>query len=195
DIVASLYRQLNDLDSSNTEYYKSLKTHLLDELDYLMQQNKWKDADTKNSQFILVSAKREKQGYFELNDVKNFQCQDLKKVDDLWVKNSKGKFGLSVQKRIYLETGNSLDFDWDKERFTKWNEEKYNSFLVTVGWKKGKEEGRDQMRYDELPWKEKDLANWKRGTIPTLYRTRRETLLRDRLRTPLFWQRLVDCSR
>ena len=195
DIVASLYRQLNDLDSSNTEYYKSLKTHLLDELDYLMQQNKWKDADTKNSQFILVSAKREKQGYFELNDVKNFQCQDLKKVDDLWVKNSKGKFGLSVQKRIYLETGNSLDFDWDKERFTKWNEEKYNSFLVTVGWKKGNEEGRDQMRYDELPWKEKDLANWKRGTIPTLYRTRRETLLRDRLRTPLFWQRLVDCSR
>lgn len=201
DIVASLYRQLNDLDKPNTEYYESLKAHLLGELDYLMKENRWKDADTKNSQFILVSAKREKQGYFELNDVKNFQCQDLKKVDDLWVKNSKEKFGLSVQKRIYLETGNSLDFDWDKERFTKWNEEKYNSFLVTVGWKKGKEEGGDQMRYDELPWKEKDLANyrdlanWKRGTIPTLYRTRRETLLRDRLRTPLFWQRLVDCSR
>jgi hypothetical protein len=29
DIVASLYRQLNDLDKSNTVYYESLKTHLL----------------------------------------------------------------------------------------------------------------------------------------------------------------------
>ena len=193
DIVASLYRQLNDLDKPNTEYYESLKAHLLGELDYLMKENRWKDADTKNSQFILVSAKREKQGYFELNDVKNFQCQDLKKVDDLWVKNSKGKFGLSVQKRIYLETGNYLDFDWDKERFKKWNEERYNSFLLRVGWKKGG----DQMRYDELPlWEEKDLDIYNFvGTIPTLYRTRRETLLRDRLRTPLFWQRLVDCSK
>ena len=193
DIVASLYRKLDDLDKSNTEYYESLKAHLLGELDYLMKENRWKDADTKNSQFILVSAKREKQGYFELNDVKNFQCQDLKKVDDLWVKNSKGKFGLSVQKRIYLETGNYLDFDWDKEIFKKWNEERYNSFLLRVGWKKGG----DQMRYDELPlWEEKDLDIYNFvGTIPTLYRTRRETLLRDRLRTPLFWQRLVDCSK
>ncbi|MDB9437631.1 hypothetical protein PN450_12705 [Dolichospermum lemmermannii CS-548] len=32
DIVASLHRQLNDLDKSNTEYYESLKTHLLAEL-------------------------------------------------------------------------------------------------------------------------------------------------------------------
>jgi hypothetical protein len=137
DIVASLYRQLNDLDSSNTVYYESLKAHLLDELDYLMKENRWKDADLKNDQFLVVSAKREKQDYLELNDIKNFNCQDLKKVDDLWVKNSKGKFGLSVQKRIYLETGNSLDFDWKKRTLKKeWikTEEEYNRLpLVNLG--------------------------------------------------------------
>ena len=93
-----------------------------------MKQNRWKDADSKNWQFILVSAKTEKEGYLVLNDMKNFQCQDLKAVDKLWVDNSKGKFGFSVQKRIYLETGNSLDFDWDKKRFTKWSNEGYDSF-------------------------------------------------------------------
>ena len=123
DIVASLYRQLNDLDSSNTVYYEFLKAHLLDELDYLMKENRWKDADLKNWQFLLVSAKKENQGYLLVNDIKNFNCKDLQKVDKLWVDNSKGKFGFSVQKRIYLETGNSLDFDWEKGTFTKWNGE------------------------------------------------------------------------
>ena len=138
DIVASLYRQLNKLDPANTVYYESLKIHLLNELDYLMQQNRWKDADYKNYVFLLVSAKIEKQGVLYLNDVKNFNCQDLKAVDNLWVKNSRGKFGFSVQKKIYIETGNSLDFDWEKERFTKWSNEGYNRFAERVGWKKDK---------------------------------------------------------
>jgi hypothetical protein len=191
DIVASLYRQLND--------YESLKTHLLDELDYLMQENRWKDADLKNWQFILVSAKREKQRYLEINDVKNFQCQDLKAVDKLWVNNSKGKFGYSVQKRIYLETGNSLDFDWEKGTFTKWSDEGYNSFAEKVGWKKGKEEGGDWMRYDELPlWEEKDLTTYKSiGALPimNMVYTWNTIQIRYRWENSLFLQRLVDCSR
>ena len=168
DIVANLYRQLNDLDSKSTVYHEDLKKHLLAELDYLMKKNRWKEADSKNDQFLLVSAKREKQGFLELNDVKNFNCKDLKAVDELWFKNSDEKFGYRVQKRIYLETGNSLDFDWKKGTFTKWNEEGYNSFVERVGWKKGKEEGGDWMRYDKLPlWKEKDLTTYKRyGTLP-----------------------------
>jgi hypothetical protein len=173
DIVANLYRQLNDLDSTSTVYHEDLKKHLLDELDYLMKENRWKDADLKNWQFLLVSAKREKQEYLEVNDIKNFNCKDLQKVDKLWVDNSKGKFakgkfGYSVQKRIYLETGNSLDFDWKKETFTKWNEEGYNSFVEMVGWKRGKDEGGNWMRYEELPlWEVTNLDLYKRrGTLP-----------------------------
>jgi len=198
DIVASLYRQLND--------YESLKIHLLAELDYLMKENRWKDADLKNWQFILVSAKREKQRYLEVNDVKNFNCKDLQKVDKLWVDNSKGKFGYSVQKRIYLETGNSLDFDWEKETFTKWSDEGFNGFAERVGWKKGKEEGGDWMRYEELPlWEEKELSAYKSiGTLPEIKReyfifkyqvglTREEGELI--YYNSLFLPRLVDCSR
>lgn len=194
------------MEKTNTVYYESLKAHLLNELDYLMQENRWKDADSKNWQFILVSAKREKEGSLEVNDIKNFQCQDLKAVDKLWVNNSKGKFGYSVQKRIYLETGNSLDFDWEKETFTKWSDEGFNGFAERVGWKKGKEEGGDWMRYEELPlWEEKELSTYKSiGTLPEIKReyfifkyqvglTREEGELI--YYNSLFLPRLVDCSR
>jgi hypothetical protein len=196
DIVASLYRQLNDLDASNIDYYDFLKTHLLNELDYLMQQNRWKDADLKNWRFILVSAKREKQGYLEVNDIKNFNCKDFKKVDKLWIKNSKGKFGFSVQKKIYIETGNSLDFDWENRTFTKWSEEGYSRFSKKVGWKK---EGGDWRIYDEMPlWEKRNLDAYKLvGTLP-YYRSdfvkiltvdNKKRLVGLRWITPLFLQR------
>ncbi len=144
NIIANLYRQINDLDGSNTEYYESLKAHLLDELDYLMKENRWKDADSKNWQFILVSAKKEKEGYLEVNDVKNFKCDALKAVDKLWVDNSKGKFGYSVQTRVYLEIGNSLELDYNPQKELPG----YNEFAEMVGWKKGIENGKDWINYD-----------------------------------------------
>ncbi|MTJ54379.1 GUN4 domain-containing protein [Anabaena sp. UHCC 0253] len=161
NIVASVYGRLNELDSKNTAYHEDFKKHLLNELDYLMKENRWQDADRKNDQFLLVSAKKEKQGFLELNDIKNFNCKDLKEVDDLWVKNSGGKFGFSVQNRIWKETGNSLDLE-------KWSNEGYNRFGERVGWKKGKEERGRWMRYSELPlWEYKNLGTYKlMGTLP-----------------------------
>ncbi|MBP5975546.1 AAA-like domain-containing protein [Brasilonema sp. CT11] len=134
DIVALLSRQLQELDGSNTVYYQFLKQHLLNELDYLMQQQRWSEADLKNSQFILYSAGREKKGDLDLTSIKNFNCNDLKQLDTLWVKNSQGHFGYSVQKEIYLASGNSLDFDWEKGEWRNWNKQGYNSFLKRVGW-------------------------------------------------------------
>ena len=64
--------------AASKPFHNFLKAHLLDELDYLMKKDRWKEADEKNWQFILVSAKREKQRYLEVNNVKNFNCKDLK---------------------------------------------------------------------------------------------------------------------
>ncbi len=153
NIVAELYRQMKDLDGSNTVYAQFLKKHLLNELDYLMQEKRWREADRKNWQFILYSAGREKEGYLTLDNVKNFNCKDLKEVDRLWVKNSKvnsqAHFGYSVQKKIWKRTGNSLDFDWEKGQWRNWNSNGYNKFVESVGWKKRR--GGEWMRYEELP--------------------------------------------
>ena len=156
DIVALLYRQLKELDGSNPVYDQSLKKHFLNELDYLMQQQRWREADDKNWQFILYSAGRETEGNLDLTNVKNFNCNDLKQLDTLWVNNSKGYFGYSVQKKIYLATGNSLDFDWEKKEWKNWNEKGYLDFAHSVGWTSSI--GLDKYkRYEELP------MNLKRG--------------------------------
>ena len=190
NIIANLYRQINDLDGSNTEYYESLKAHLLDELDYLMKENRWKDADSKNWQFILVSAKKEKEGYLEVNDVKNFKCDALKAVDKLWVDNSKGKFGYSVQTRVYLEIGNSLELDYNPQKELPG----YNEFAEMVGWKKGIENGKDWINYDSYPlWETKDINTYNLvGTLPTV----RTGWFNGGWMYPIFLlQRFVDCSR
>ncbi|MDB9323770.1 AAA-like domain-containing protein [Nodularia spumigena CS-591/04] len=164
DIVALLYRQLKELDESNTIYAQSLKEHLLNELDYLMQQHRWREADLKNWQFILYSAGREKEGFLQLTNVRNFNCEDLKELDTLWTKNSGKHFGYSVQKEIYLASGNSLDFDWEKGEFVNWNEKGYNDFANRVGWQvKGQ-----WRRYEELPMnlKREDEKKSLRGELP-----------------------------
>ncbi|MEA5525858.1 AAA-like domain-containing protein [Nodularia spumigena] len=176
DIVALLYRQLKELDESNTIYAQSLKEHLLNELDYLMQQHRWREADEKNWQFILYSAGREKEGFLQLTNVRNFNCEDLKELDTLWTKNSGKHFGYSVQKEIYLASGNSLDFDWEKGEFVNWNEKGYNDFANRVGWQvKGQ-----WRRYEELPMnlKREDEKKSLRGELPERGRGRGELPLR-----------------
>jgi hypothetical protein len=194
DLIGELYRQLKKIDSSNIIYYQSLKEHLLNELDYVMYEGRWEEADYKNWQFLLVSSGKEKEQYLGLNDIKNFNCNDLKKLDSLWTKNSQGHFGYSVQERIYLTTGNSLEFDWDKGNFTKWNQIIYNRFAEEVGWKK--EDG-EWLKYHEIPWKwEIDFQTERYGILPR-YGSLLGVVSLDNCCASgpaLLLQKLVDCS-
>ncbi|MEH1793704.1 hypothetical protein [Nostoc sp.] len=53
--MALLYRKLKELDGSNPVYAESLKEHLLNELDYLMQQQRWTEADLKKPDAKLLN--------------------------------------------------------------------------------------------------------------------------------------------
>ncbi|MDE5089238.1 MAG: GUN4 domain-containing protein, partial [Trichodesmium sp. St16_bin2-tuft] len=89
----------------------------------------WKEADLETNKRMLEVAGRESQGYLDIEDVKNFPCQDLGTIDKLWVKYSGGKFGFSVQKQIYQDLGGTKDYDYKV----------WNSFGDKVGWRKGGE--------------------------------------------------------
>ncbi|NJR67007.1 MAG: transcriptional regulator, partial [Leptolyngbyaceae cyanobacterium CRU_2_3] len=58
---------------------------------------------------MLEVAGREKQYYLGLEDIREFPCEDLRVIDRLWVQYSNGRFGFSVQKRIWLEVGGWLE--------------------------------------------------------------------------------------
>jgi len=104
---------------------------IFQKLESLLKAGKWRDADIETWQLMQKLTKREQEGWLRLEDVKNFPRQELRKMDQLWVKYSNGKFGFSVQKQIWLELEGKLDgeLDWDTLR-------KLGS---RVGWRKNNE--------------------------------------------------------
>jgi serine/threonine protein kinase len=75
----------------------------------LLSAKKWKEADRETGAILLKISCREKEGRLSSKAIKNLPCPDLGTIDALWLKYSNGRFGLSVQKRIWNETR-----DWKK---------------------------------------------------------------------------------
>ncbi|NET69633.1 MAG: protein kinase [Sphaerospermopsis sp. SIO1G2] len=101
-------------------------------MDYRKLQNylkagRWKEADEETRRVMLAVAKREKEGWLDVESIDNFPCADLRTIDQLWVKYSNGKFGFSVQKRIYQGYGGTRSYD----------EKIWQQFGDKVGWRKG----------------------------------------------------------
>jgi hypothetical protein len=95
------------------------------ELRDLLKAGNWKEADEETRRVMLAVAKREKEGWLRVEDIDNFPCVDLHTIDQLWVKYSDGKFGFSLQKRIYKGLGGTRQY----------NEEIWEMFGEKVGWK------------------------------------------------------------
>ena len=94
--------------------------------DYLKNQQ-WQKADRETSRVMLQTMGKEEDRYLTSNDIENFPCADLRKIDQLWVKYSKGKFGFSVQKKIYQSLGGTKEYEWKV----------WVTFGDKVGWRKG----------------------------------------------------------
>ncbi|MEG4964818.1 GUN4 domain-containing protein, partial [Microcoleus sp. K4-C2] len=91
----------------------------------LLAAGKWKEADGETLKVMLKAARREKEGWFDNNSIENFPCDDLRTIDQLWVKYSQGHFGFSVQKKIWLEVGGKVDYETECKLADR------------VGWRKG----------------------------------------------------------
>ncbi|MFM6819889.1 MAG: GUN4 domain-containing protein, partial [Dolichospermum sp.] len=92
---------------------------IFQKLEALLKAGKWKDADLETWELMKKLTKREQEGWLRVEDVKNFPRQELRKMDQLWVKYSNGKFGFSVQKQIWLESGGKLDGEPDLDTYRK----------------------------------------------------------------------------
>ena len=96
-----------------------------------LAQGKWKEADAETGRVMLAVGKREKEGWLDNKSIDNFPCEDLRTIDNLWVKYSNGKFGLSVQKSLYESFGGRgiYDCDYSEIWLQIWSE-----FADKVGW-------------------------------------------------------------
>ena len=106
---------------------KSAKGVNYRQLEQFLKARKWKEADEETANKMLEVAGKTKEGWLRVEDVKNFPCEDLRTIDQLWVKYSNGRFGFSVQKRIYQSLGGTQNYDpkvWER-------------FGDQVGWRVG----------------------------------------------------------
>jgi serine/threonine protein kinase len=92
----------------------------------LLKAEKWLEADEETKRVLLAVAKREEERHLTVEVIDNFPCADLRTIDQLWVKYSNGKFGFSVQKRIYqgYPIGGTREFNY----------EIWEKFCDKVGW-------------------------------------------------------------
>ena len=174
DNIESVHRVLIKLNPQDKEFKKqvekSLTQHLYAQLEYFLKSKNWESADRETYKLMQNIAKIE--GYLDYEQINSFSCDDLRKIDQLWISNSDNRFGFSVQKEIWIS------ILWLGVKPEDWNEkdnEIYLRFAKAVGWYDEKiEDSTSRSRggfvsYDDLIKRIKEnSASYGRGGLPFL---------------------------
>ncbi len=84
----------------------------------LLAAQRWKQADEETRMVLCQAAGKPPRGYLFEDDIAKMPCEDLQTIDGLWVNYSDGRFGFSIQARIYEGVGKD-----------------YGTFCDRIGWK------------------------------------------------------------
>lgn len=112
----AIFNDADDLTSEKGVDYTRLRD--------LLQAGQWKEADGETAERMFEVMGRQEQGRLSIEDIQAFPCTDLRTIDQLWIKYSKGQFGFSVQKKIWQKCGQPREYNslWEK-------------FGAMVGWR------------------------------------------------------------
>ena len=114
---------------------------------------------------MLLIANTRKKTWLSTLQLKNFSCADLNKIDNLWLQNSGGYFGFSVQKKIWLDTGNRLAIkpkDWNENDTLN-----YSHFPKAIGWYDDTKGNETWLSYEDFMQSIKDRGIFSfRGGLP-----------------------------
>ena len=83
---------------------------MISALDKALKAQDWDTGNSLTYDIFAVSAGLEKGSYLKTADINNISCATFNKVDQLWKRNSQGKFGFSVQNQV--ATRENLMSDW-----------------------------------------------------------------------------------
>jgi predicted NACHT family NTPase len=135
---------------TNTNVIRSLdwlvKNSLYQQLETFLKNGQWKEADQETSRLMLQIVGKEADQWLSVEDIQNFPCEDLRAIDKLWVDYSKGKFGFSVQKKVWIACGGVPG---------QYDHGVYKKFADQVGWQRSG----DWLSYDELTFLSESSKN------------------------------------
>ena len=130
------------------------------QLEFLLKAGKWREADGETHIQMIQVMGRQREQWLRVKDIENFPCADLRMIDHLWVKYSNGKFGFSVQKKIWQQYDSHTQFN-------KQGEVRYNpKFAEAVGWVEKGWFGMEGRYYRDLTF---DLAAAPLGHLPVCH--------------------------
>ena len=138
-----------EIEAELTSLQSNVQNLLYQPLETYLKNKQWREADEETFKVMLKVAERDMQGWLDPDSIKNFPCEDLRIIDRLWVKYSKGKWGFSVQKEIYESLGGIKDY----------NERVWYNFCDRIGWRKG----RKYLLYSDLTF---NLESAPMGQLP-----------------------------
>ncbi|GJN28129.1 hypothetical protein PR202_gb16214 [Eleusine coracana subsp. coracana] len=129
------------------------------------------DETTRALLIELAGESARRRGYVFFSEVQFISVEDLRAIDELWREHSNGKFGYSVQKRL-----------WEKVQHD------FTRFFIKVGWMKKLDTEIEQYNYrafpDEFVWEMKD--DTPEGHLPLTNALRGTQLLGNILMHPAF---------
>jgi hypothetical protein len=144
-----LYRSANEKARQKLLKYQPLRSQV--GVDYtrlreLLATGQWEKADKETQQVMLKAAGREKEGLLDRESIETFPSEDLRTIDQLWVKYSNGHFGFSVQKRIWESVVGNQNTDTETsghhrfeahigEDVNQYGDSLRDSFASRVGWR------------------------------------------------------------
>ncbi|MFP5272655.1 GUN4 domain-containing protein [Coleofasciculus sp.] len=85
----------------------------------LLAAGEWEKADQETANKMLAVIGKTEWWDVYREDIEIFPCTDLRTIDRLWVKYSNGRFGFSVQKRIWQSVGGQPGVEIDYDIFEK----------------------------------------------------------------------------
>lgn len=108
---------------TDVQRYKKLQT--------LLAAGNFREADWETIRVIQAVTGEPNLEDITPDDMRQFPCSDLRVINNLWQTHSQGKFGFSVQIRIYQEVGGSLETTIAQDRRI------IEQFGEQVGWRIG----------------------------------------------------------
>ncbi len=95
---------------------ETIKALHYQQLELYLKGKEWENADYETYRLMITAVGKDEGQGFSLDNLRNFPCDDLLAIDQLWVKHSNGLYGFSIQKQIYVECGGKLDFSFPSDK-------------------------------------------------------------------------------
>jgi hypothetical protein len=89
--------------SSNIDY---------SQLEELLRTKKYFDANALTIQIILFLSNRQQERWLDVDSIKFIPCEDLKRIDSLWVEHTDGKYGFSIRRKDIFNFNNEQSYGY-----------------------------------------------------------------------------------